>query len=74
MTSLYKKSTSSNSCLLNYKCEYSKSYKFAVIKDLILKSKLIFSSYTIFLKELSNAENLITASQIVFVTIKFDFN
>ena len=51
-TSTYKKPTSINSCLINYKSECPFRYKTAVIKNLIKRSKLISSSNTIFYNEL----------------------
>ena len=54
ITSPYKKPTSQNSCLLNYKSECPEHYKTAVIKNFIRKAKLISSSHNIFYKSLSN--------------------
>ena len=53
-TSLYKKPTSLNSCTLNYKSECPYRYKIAVIKNFLQRAKLISSSRTLFLKELSS--------------------
>ena len=53
-TSLYKKPTSLNSSTLNYKSECPYRYKTAVIKNFLQRAKLISSSRTLFLKELSN--------------------
>ena len=49
----YKKPTSINSCIINYKSECSAQYKKAIIKNLINRAKLT-SSKTIFFSELKN--------------------
>ena len=53
-TSPYKKPTSANSCLLNYRSECPDRYKTAVIKNFIKRAKLISSTPTIFYKALAD--------------------
>ena len=55
-TSSYKKPSSNNSCILNFKSECPFRYKKAIIRNLISRAKLISSSSskTIFYKEVEN--------------------
>ena len=53
-TSPYRKPTSENSCLLNFKSECPNRYKIAVIKNFIYRAKTISSNDNIFFKALSN--------------------